>query len=65
MTARDDVPPFGPALPSPPIFKKTSELGDFLLTKLINAENACYKAEKFASIQVSRRLFDICFYKCL
>ncbi|XP_071839915.1 uncharacterized protein [Apostichopus japonicus] len=51
VTARDDVPPFGPALPSPPIFKKTSELGDFLLTKLINAENACYKAEKFASIQ--------------
>lgn len=51
VTARDDVPPFGPALLSPPIFKKSPEFGEFLLAKLINAENACYKAEKFASIQ--------------
>ncbi|KRX91539.1 Rap1 GTPase-activating protein 1 [Trichinella pseudospiralis] len=44
VTARDDVPPFGPALPSPPIFIKGQELKTFLLTKLINAENACYRA---------------------
>ncbi|KRX60466.1 Rap1 GTPase-activating protein 1 [Trichinella sp. T9] len=50
VTARDDVPPFGPALPSPPIFIKGQELKTFLLTKLINAENACYRARKFASL---------------
>ncbi|KRZ15573.1 Rap1 GTPase-activating protein 1 [Trichinella zimbabwensis] len=44
VTARDDVPPFGPTLPSPPIFIKGQELKTFLLTKLINAENACYRA---------------------
>ncbi|KRZ69545.1 Rap1 GTPase-activating protein 1 [Trichinella papuae] len=50
VTARDDVPPFGPTLPSPPIFIKGQELKTFLLTKLINAENACYRARKFASL---------------
>ncbi|KRZ37880.1 Rap1 GTPase-activating protein 1 [Trichinella pseudospiralis] len=50
VTARDDVPPFGPALPSPPIFIKGQELKTFLLTKLINAENACYRARVKSSI---------------
>ncbi|RXM97304.1 Rap1 GTPase-activating protein 1 [Acipenser ruthenus] len=53
VTARDDVPFFGPALPNPAIFKKGPEFHEFLLTKLINAEYACYKAEKFAKLEVS------------
>ena len=31
------------------------EFQEFLLTKLINAEYACYKAEKFAKLEVSVR----------
>lgn len=90
VTARDDVPFFGPALPNPAIFKKVRgnkacdsnycipsqcsfiiwfqtwclfslwlfsfqgpEFHEFLFTKLINAEYACYKAEKFAKLEVS------------
>lgn len=83
VTARDDVPFFGPALPDPAIFKKVDstppppplrehtletffslvhyhclpfaqgpEFHEFLFTKLINAEYACYKAEKFAKLEV-------------
>ncbi|XP_048480994.1 rap1 GTPase-activating protein 1 isoform X7 [Plutella xylostella] len=55
VTARVDVPFFGPTLPQPPIFKKGRELKEFLLTKLINAENACYKAEKFAQLELRTR----------
>lgn len=46
----------------PPLFLQTSPLPcpvqgpdfqEFLLAKLINAEYACYKAEKFAKLEVS------------
>ncbi|XP_078281661.1 rap1 GTPase-activating protein 1-like isoform X5 [Rhinoraja longicauda] len=55
VTARDDVPFFGPTLPDPAIFKKGPEFHEFLLTKLINAEYACYKAEKFAKLEERTR----------
>ncbi|XP_072888471.1 rap1 GTPase-activating protein 1 isoform X19 [Hemitrygon akajei] len=55
VTARDDVPFFGPTLPDPAVFKKGAEFQDFLLTKLINAEYACYKAEKFAKLEERTR----------
>ncbi|XP_070814709.1 rap1 GTPase-activating protein 1 isoform X9 [Chaetodon trifascialis] len=55
VTARDDVPFFGPALPDPAIFKKGLEFREFLFTKLINAEYACYKAEKFAKLEERTR----------
>lgn len=55
VTARDDVPFFGPALPNPPFFRKGPEFHDFLFTKLINAEYACYKAEKFAKLEERTR----------
>lgn len=55
VTARDDVPFFGPTLPSPAVFRKGPELKEFLLTKLINAENACYKADKFAKLELRTR----------
>ena len=51
VTARSDVPYFGPSLPNPPVFKRGEEFKEFLLTKLINAENACYKAEKFSTLE--------------
>uniref|UniRef100_A0A8C4YPC7 RAP1 GTPase activating protein 2 n=1 Tax=Gopherus evgoodei TaxID=1825980 RepID=A0A8C4YPC7_9SAUR len=51
VTAREDVPSFGPSLPSPPVFQKNTEFREFLLTKLINAENACCKSDKFAKLE--------------
>ncbi|XP_025035024.1 rap1 GTPase-activating protein 2 isoform X6 [Pelodiscus sinensis] len=51
VTAREDVPSFGPSLPSPPVFQKNAEFREFLLTKLINAENACCKSDKFAKLE--------------
>ncbi|XP_051966528.1 rap1 GTPase-activating protein 2-like isoform X1 [Xyrauchen texanus] len=55
VTAREDVPPFGPTLPNPPVFKKGPEFREFLLAKLINAENACYKSDKFAKLEERTR----------
>ncbi|NXD98816.1 RPGP1 protein, partial [Chaetorhynchus papuensis] len=55
VTARDDVPFFGPPLPDPAVFRKGPEFQEFLLTKLINAEYACYRAEKFAKLEVRAR----------
>ncbi|XP_031700455.1 rap1 GTPase-activating protein 1-like isoform X3 [Anarrhichthys ocellatus] len=55
VTARDDVPFFGPALPNPAVFKKSPEFHEFLFTKLINAEYACCKAEKFAKLEERTR----------
>ncbi|XP_064611477.1 rap1 GTPase-activating protein 1-like isoform X3 [Liolophura sinensis] len=55
VTARDDVPFFGPTLPTPAVFKKGPEFRDFLLTKLINAETACYKADQFAKLEERTR----------
>ncbi len=52
VAARDDVPWFGPTLPTPSVFERSAEFRDFLLTKLINAEHACYKAERFAKLEV-------------
>ncbi|XP_076745598.1 rap1 GTPase-activating protein 2 isoform X3 [Maylandia zebra] len=54
VTAREDVPPFGPPLPAP-VFKKGPEFREFLLTKLINAELACYKSDRFARLEERTR----------
>uniref|UniRef100_A0A670ZPY0 Rap-GAP domain-containing protein n=1 Tax=Pseudonaja textilis TaxID=8673 RepID=A0A670ZPY0_PSETE len=51
VTARDDVPFFGPPLPNPAVFKKGTDFREFLLAKLINAEYSCYHAEKFAKLE--------------
>uniref|UniRef100_A0ABM5FRB1 Rap1 GTPase-activating protein 1-like isoform X4 n=1 Tax=Pogona vitticeps TaxID=103695 RepID=A0ABM5FRB1_9SAUR len=55
VTARDDVPFFGPPLPNPAVFKKGTEFREFLLAKLINAEYSCYQAEKFAKLEERTR----------
>jgi len=47
VTSRDTVPPFGPALPDPPIFTKPQELREFLLQKLVNAERSALFSESF------------------
>ncbi|MFT7804483.1 rap1 GTPase-activating protein 1-like isoform X9 [Arapaima gigas] len=54
VTARDDVPFFGPPLPDPAVFRKGPEFHEFLMTKLINAEYACYRADKFAKLEQER-----------
>ncbi|TNN81136.1 Rap1 GTPase-activating protein 1 [Liparis tanakae] len=56
VTAREDVPPFGPVLPDPPIFTDSSLLREFLLTKLINAEISCYKAQRFSRLERAIRV---------
>ena len=53
VTARSDVPDFGPSMPDEAVFNSGNDFRELLLTKLINAEHACYKAEKFASLEVS------------
>ncbi|KAK3555685.1 hypothetical protein QTP86_029091, partial [Hemibagrus guttatus] len=55
ITARDDVPHFGPQLPDPPVFKKGPEFREFLLSKLINAELACYRSDRFAKLEERTR----------
>ncbi|KAM7397423.1 hypothetical protein PAMA_005630 [Pampus argenteus] len=55
VTAREDVPPFGPPLPNPAVFKKGPEFREFVLTKLINAELACYKSDRFARLEERTR----------
>ena len=51
VTARSDVPHFGPSLPSPPVFERGPKFREWILKKLINAETACYKAEKFSKLK--------------
>ncbi|KAL4220835.1 Rap1 GTPase-activating protein 1 [Mactra antiquata] len=60
VTAREDVPHFGPKLPPDGIFEKGPEFREFLLSKLLNAEKACCKAENFAKLHGRTRtaLFD-------
>lgn len=60
VTARDDVPFFGPTLPNPAVFRHGPDFKQFLLTKLVNAENACYKAHKFAKLEVRLAILLCC-----
>ena len=55
VTARGDVPYFGPSIPSPAVFARGSRLKEFILTKLINAQMACLKAEEFSKLELRTR----------
>ncbi|KAM7310878.1 rap1 GTPase-activating protein 1 isoform X2 [Ixodes scapularis] len=55
VTARLDVPFFEPKLPVPAEFDAGPEFRDFILRKLINAENASYRAEQFAKLEARTR----------
>ncbi|GAA5795314.1 hypothetical protein HPULCUR_000670 [Helicostylum pulchrum] len=47
VLSNKNVGTFGPPLPSPPVFNNDETLKAFLTLKLINAENAALKSDKF------------------
>jgi hypothetical protein len=51
----NDVPSFGPPLPKNPLFVKSKEFREFLLAKLINADNVGLKCDKFNQIRMRTR----------
>ncbi|KAJ3301079.1 Rap1 GTPase-activating protein 2 [Kappamyces sp. JEL0829] len=55
-----DVPKFGPPLPNPPVFTDLGRMEQFLMAKLVNAENAALKAPKFSkpNDRAHHALFD-------
>jgi RAP1 GTPase activating protein 1 len=57
ICAKSDVPQFGPSFPGGSnIVRKGAELKEFLLTKLMNAETSCYRAEKFSKLEHRTRI---------
>ncbi|XP_062996613.1 signal-induced proliferation-associated 1-like protein 3 [Elgaria multicarinata webbii] len=55
VTRSKDVPPFGPAIPRRATFRKSDVFRDFLLAKVINAENAAHKSDKFHTMATRTR----------
>lgn len=52
-----EMPPFGPPIPETGIFMKSPQFKNFLLAKIINAENAAHKyCEKFRTMGQRTRL---------
>lgn len=45
-----EVPVFGPPIPEGATFTKSKKFTDFILAKVINAENAAHRSEKFATM---------------
>ncbi|KAI5752221.1 hypothetical protein M8J77_014990 [Diaphorina citri] len=50
-----EVPLFGPPIPENATFNKSKEFRDFLLSKIINGENAAHRSEKFATMATRTR----------
>ncbi|XP_068085355.1 signal-induced proliferation-associated 1-like protein 2 isoform X3 [Anabrus simplex] len=50
-----EVPVFGPPIHDGAIFPKSKAFADFLLAKVINAENAAHRSEKFATMATRTR----------
>uniref|UniRef100_H2V906 Signal-induced proliferation-associated 1 like 1 n=1 Tax=Takifugu rubripes TaxID=31033 RepID=H2V906_TAKRU len=55
VTRSKDVPTFGPVIPEGVTFPKSSVFRDFLLAKVINAENAAHKSHKFRAMATRTR----------
>lgn len=55
VTRMKDVPPFGPPVPSGIVFRDPEIFRNFLLAKVINAENAAHKSEKFHTMATRTR----------
>ncbi|XP_075692189.1 signal-induced proliferation-associated 1-like protein 3 isoform X3 [Rhinoderma darwinii] len=55
VTRSKDVPPFGPPIPNCVTFHKSDVFRDFLLAKVINAENAAHKSDKFHTMATRTR----------
>uniref|UniRef100_A0A158PGL1 Rap-GAP domain-containing protein n=1 Tax=Angiostrongylus costaricensis TaxID=334426 RepID=A0A158PGL1_ANGCS len=50
-----EVPAFGPPIPKGATFSKCADFHDWLLTKIINAENAVHRSKKFATMAARTR----------
>ncbi|XP_034949420.1 signal-induced proliferation-associated 1-like protein 1 [Chelonus insularis] len=50
-----EVPIFGPPVPPGAIFNKGKSFADFILAKVINAENAAHRSEKFSTMATRTR----------
>nr|XP_012231871.1 PREDICTED: signal-induced proliferation-associated 1-like protein 1 isoform X2 [Linepithema humile] len=50
-----EVPIFGPPVPQGATFAKGKAFADFILAKVINAENAAHRSEKFATMATRTR----------
>ncbi|XP_061890422.1 signal-induced proliferation-associated 1-like protein 1 isoform X2 [Entelurus aequoreus] len=55
VTRSKDMPLFGPPIPEGVTFPKSSVFRDFLLAKVINAENAAHKSHKFRAMATRTR----------
>ncbi|XP_076017707.1 signal-induced proliferation-associated 1-like protein 1 [Genypterus blacodes] len=55
VTRSQDVPSFGPPIPKGVTFPKSTVFRDFLLAKVVNAENAAHKSEKFGAMATRTR----------
>uniref|UniRef100_A0A8D3BY55 Signal-induced proliferation-associated 1 like 1 n=1 Tax=Scophthalmus maximus TaxID=52904 RepID=A0A8D3BY55_SCOMX len=55
VTRSKDVPSFGPSIPEGVTFPKSSVFRDFLLAKVVNAENAAHKSHKFRAMATRTR----------
>uniref|UniRef100_A0A1A8D4I7 Signal-induced proliferation-associated 1 like 1 n=1 Tax=Nothobranchius kadleci TaxID=1051664 RepID=A0A1A8D4I7_NOTKA len=55
VTRSKDMPSFGPLIPEGVTFPKSSVFRDFLLAKIINAENAAHKSHKFRAMATRTR----------
>ncbi|KAM4600472.1 signal-induced proliferation-associated 1-like protein 1 [Polymixia lowei] len=55
VTRSKDMPAFGPPIPEGVTFPKSSVFRDFLLAKVINAENAAHKSHKFRAMATRTR----------
>lgn len=55
VTRMEDVPPFGPPIPSGVTFRDPETFRNFLLAKVINAENSAHKSEKFHTMATRTR----------
>ncbi|ELV13953.1 Signal-induced proliferation-associated 1-like protein 3 [Tupaia chinensis] len=55
VTRSKDAPLFGPPIPSGTTFRKSDVFRDFLLAKVINAENAAHKSDKFHTMATRTR----------
>ncbi|XP_023273048.1 signal-induced proliferation-associated 1-like protein 1 [Seriola lalandi dorsalis] len=55
VTRSQDVPSFGPPIPKGVTFPKSTVFRDFLLAKVINAENAAHKSDKFGAMATRTR----------
>ncbi|XP_014259689.1 signal-induced proliferation-associated 1-like protein 1 isoform X2 [Cimex lectularius] len=55
VTRSKEVGVFGPPIPEGGAFPKSKAFSDFLLAKIINAENAAHQSEKFATMATRTR----------